>query len=90
MWWDHIFDGGGQDPENRRRNKQIPSANTWNSDNRMGVANESMEKGHVFRMVDACVATLFESHPLWDLVRIEDYLQFAWCSLSRYSQEGFV
>ena len=53
-----------------------------------GVANESMEKGHVFRMVDACVATLFESHPLWDLVRIEDYLQFAWCSLSRVLSRG--
>ena len=50
--------------------------------------NVEMERGHVFKIVDACVATLFESHPLTHSVSIEDYLQFAWCSLSRVLSRG--
>ena len=52
------------------------------------VVNGGMEKWHVFKMVDACVATLFELHPSLDLICIEDYLQFAWCSLSKVLSRG--
>ena len=54
------------------------------------VVNGGTEKRHVFKMADACVATLFESHPLVDLVNIEDYLQFAWCSLSKVLSRGIL
>ena len=54
------------------------------------VVNGGMGKRHVFNMVDACVATLFESHPLFDIVSIENYLQFAWCSLSKVISRGII
>ena len=52
------------------------------------VIDRNMEDRHVFNLVDACVSTLFESHPLSVSVNKQDSLQFAWCTLSRMLSRG--
>lgn len=52
------------------------------------VIDRNMEDRHVFNLVDACVSSLFESHPLSVSVNMQDNLQFAWCTLSRMLSRG--